>query len=149
MKPEVQAWLDRWPAEEKAVLTALHDTFESHLPPGFEAGESYGMIGFVVPHSIYPKGYHANPKLPLPLIGFTKQKHYYAIYHLGVYAFPELAAWFEAEYTARYGKLDHGKSCLRFKSKEKIPFELLGILATKISVDQWIAAAEANAPGTR
>lgn len=149
MKPEIQEWLDRWPTEERAVLTKILDTFEQNLPEGFEAAESYGMLGFVVPHRIYPKGYRANPKLPLPLIGFTKQKHYYAIYHLGVYAFPELAAWFETEYAARYGRLDHGKSCLRFKTKEKIPYELLEILAQKISVEQWIAAAEANAPGTR
>lgn len=149
MKPEVQAWLEKWPDDEKAVLTKIRDVFAENLPQGFEEAESYGMLGFVVPHALYPKGYRANPKLPLPLIGFTKQKHYYAIYHLGVYAFPELAAWFEAEYTARYGRLDHGKSCLRFKSNEKIPFDLLGILAQKISVEAWIAAAEANSPGTR
>ena len=149
MKPEIQAWFNQWSTEDQAVLLSLRETFVSHLPEGFDETVSYGMLGYVVPHTRYPQGYHVDPSLPLPFVAITKQKHYYAVYHLGLYAFSDLSAWFESEYTAKYGRLDHGKSCLRFKSKEKIPLELLGILAKKISVEEWIAASEANRPAKR
>lgn len=149
MNAEVQAWFTQWSEEDKAVLLRLRDQLVTHLPEGYEEAINYGMLGYVVPHRLYPQGYHVDPTLPLPFIAITKQKHYYAVYHLGIYAYPELSAWFESEYQARFGRLDHGKSCLRFKNKEKIPYELLGILASKISVDQWIAASEANSPRKR
>ena len=149
MKPEIQVWFDHWSEEDQRVLLALRDVFRTHLPEGFEESISYGMFGFVVPHHRYPQGYHVDPKLPLPFVAITKQKHHYAVYHMGIYAFHQLLTWFKSEYTMKYGRLDHGKSCLRFSTKEKIPFELLGILAEKIEVDAWIAAVEASLPGKR
>lgn len=106
---------------------------------------SYGMIAYVVPHSIYPKGYHCNTKLPLPFMSFASQKNSVNFYHMGIYAKPELLNWFTSEYTKHCtSKLDMGKSCMRFKKIEQIPFELIGQLVQKMSVEDWIKCYEAN-----
>jgi hypothetical protein len=100
---------------------------------------NYGMIGYVVPHSLYPAGYHCDPKLPLPFINLASQKQYIALYHMGVYADPALLGWFlEAHAQLGIGKPDMGKSCLRFKKPEKIPFDLIGELCTKVTPQAWI-----------
>ncbi len=140
----VQQILDSMSLEDKAVMTELRSLILTHLPSGFEEQVSYGMIGFVVPHALYAKGYHVDPKLPLPFMAIARQKKAYSLYHMGLYGDPQLMAWFTQAYKARFGRLDHGKSCLRFKTKEKIPFELIGILCEKISAERWIALYEAN-----
>jgi len=124
-------------------MEQLRAVITQHLPAGFQEEMSYGMIGYVVPHSLYPKGYHCNPKLPLPMINLASQKNFIALYHMGMYADPLILDWFTAEYakTAK-GKLDMGKSCVRFKKMADIPFELIGELASKISVEQWISCYE-------
>ena len=114
-----------------------------NLPKGFKEGMGYGMMGYVVPHSTYPKGYHCNPVLPLPFMSIGSQKNFVAIYHMGIYANPKLLKWFVDEYTkANVGKLDMGKSCIRFKKMENIPYNLIGELCTKITVDEWIECVE-------
>lgn len=134
----VQQILESMNQEDKEIMERLRKVILDHLPEGFEEQVNYGMIGYVVPHSVYPSGYHCDPKLPLPFMGIARQKNAYSLYHMGLYGDPALMSWFTQAYETKYGRLDHGKSCLRFKTKEKIPFELIGTLVQKISVQQWI-----------
>lgn len=130
---------------KKSIITRLRQTIVDNLPEGFEEQMSYGMLGFVVPHTVYPEGYHVDPKLPLPFINLASQKNYVALYHSGIYASPELLKWFVAEYLKYVNtKLDMGKSCVRFKKPETIPFELIGALCKKMSVQDWIQLYEKN-----
>jgi len=140
----IQQILDSMSLEDKTVMERLRSVILAHLPEGYEEQVNYGMIGYVVPHSLYPKGYHVDPKLPLPFMAIARQKQAYSLYHMGLYGDSGLMAWFTQAYEAQYGRLDHGKSCLRFKTKEKIPFELIGILSEKISVQDWITAYESS-----
>jgi uncharacterized protein YdhG (YjbR/CyaY superfamily) len=140
---KVEAYLASLPEERKAAMQQLRNVITQNLPNGFQEEMSYGMIGYVVPHSLYSKGYHCNAKLPLPFLNIASQKNFIAVYHMGMYADPSILDWFTAEYvkTAK-GKLDMGKSCVRFKKMADIPFELIGQLATKMSVEQWISCYE-------
>ncbi|MCB9194986.1 MAG: DUF1801 domain-containing protein [Flavobacteriales bacterium] len=127
------------------TITKLRNVIRENLPKGFSEELSYGMIGYVVPHSLYPSGYHCDPKIPLPFISVASQKNFIALYHMGIYANPELHDWFVAEYPkhAKY-KLDMGKSCIRFKKVDDIPFNLIGELVTKMSPQDWISLYETN-----
>jgi uncharacterized protein YdhG (YjbR/CyaY superfamily) len=141
----VAAYIAELPKERKAAMQQLRTVIKKNLPKGFKEEMSYGMIGFVVPHSIYPAGYHCNPVLPLPFINIASQKNFIAVYHMGVYASPALLQWFTDEYaSAGVGKLDMGKSCIRFKKPENIQFELIGELCSKITVEEWIGMYEKN-----
>jgi hypothetical protein len=116
-----------------------------NLPAGFEEVMSYGMLGYVVPHALYPGGYHCDPSLPLPFMNLAAQKHFYAVYHMGIYADPDLMAWFQAEYADRVPtRLDMGKSCIRLKNPKNIPYELIGELAGKMTPQDWIERYEAG-----
>jgi uncharacterized protein YdhG (YjbR/CyaY superfamily) len=127
------------PADRKEAMTKLRNEILKNLPKGFEERMSYGMIGYVIPHSIYPDGYHCDPKLPLGFANIASQKNFIAFYHMGIYANSELLKWFITEYPKRTAaKLDMGKSCIRFKKPELIPFKLFGELMKKISVKDWI-----------
>lgn len=139
----VQDYIDALPDERREAFSKLINTFMEHLPKGFELCISYNMPTFVVPLSRYPQGYHCKAETPLPFISVASQKNFIAVYHMGIYAQQELLDWFVQEYP-KYckTKLDMGKSCIRFKKPEQIPFELLGQLAEKISVDEWIALYE-------
>ncbi len=104
---------------------------------------NYGMIGYVVPHTLYPKGYHCKPTDPLPFMNIASQKNFIAVYHMGLYADPQLLKWFTQEYPKHSTqKLDMGKSCIRFKKPDQIPFKLLGELAAKMTPTQWIQLYE-------
>lgn len=133
------------PADRKEVIRKLRKLASKHLPKGFEEVMSYGMIGYVVPHEKYPKGYHCDPELPLPFLNFASQKNYIAVYHSGIYADKELQEWFVKAYPehCRY-KLDMGKSCIRLKRMDDIPYALLGELFEKMTPDDWIALYEKN-----
>lgn len=127
------------PQERQSVFMQLRKSILDNLPKGFEEQMSYGMIGYVVPHSIYPDGYHCDPKLPLPFICLASQKNFIAVYHSGIYADEKLLKWFEAEYPKHCKKkLDMGKSCIRFKYMDDIPVGLIGELSSKMTVDDWI-----------
>ena len=133
------------PEERQKVVSKIRQTLLENLPKGFEEQMSYGMLGYVVPHSKYPDGYHCDPKLPLPFINLASQKNYVALYHSGIYANAELYDWFVAEYPKHCKrKLDMGKSCIRFKAMDDIPYQLIGELCTKMTVDEWIALYEKN-----
>jgi uncharacterized protein YdhG (YjbR/CyaY superfamily) len=141
----VAEYINNQPAERKEALLKLQKCILSNLPKGFEETIGYNMPSYVVPHSLYPKGYHCDTKLPLPFMSFASQKNSINFYHMGIYADKELYNWFVSEYP-KYSKLklDMGKSCIRFKKIEQIPFELLGELVQKMTVDQWINLYEQN-----
>jgi len=131
--------------DRREVVQKLSQILKTNLPEGFREEMSYGMLGYVVPHEIYPAGYHCNPKLPLPMINLASQKNFIALYHMGIYAKPELLDWFTSEYkTHCKSKLDMGKSCIRFKKMEDIPFGLIGELAKKLTPQNWIELYEAS-----
>jgi len=133
------------PEERQKVVSKIRQTLLENLPKGFEEQMSYGMLGYVVPHSKYPDGYHCDPKLPLPFINLASQKNYVALYHSGIYANAKLYDWFVAKYPKHSKrKLDMGKSCIRFKAMDDIPYQLIGELCTKMTVDEWIALYEKN-----
>ncbi|MFY0712322.1 DUF1801 domain-containing protein [Seonamhaeicola sp. NFXS20] len=132
-------YISQVPEERQNALKNLRKTIKSNLPDGFEEGIQYGMIGYYVPHTIYPSGYHCNPEEPLPFMSFASQKNSVNLYHSGIYSNPELHDWFIKEYPKHCKrKLDMGKSCIRFKKIDEIPFELIGELAKKITVEEWI-----------
>ena len=138
-------YISQLPEDRKVPISKLRKVILENLPKGFEETMSYGMLGYVVPHTIYPDGYHCDPKSPLPFMSIASQKHFVAVYHMGVYAKKELLDWFTSEYP-KYSnrKLDMGKSCMRFKKMDEIPYELIGELAAKMSVEEWIDIYEAN-----
>lgn len=135
----VTEYMDQLPAERKGVLQKLRKIITENLPEDFEETLSYGMIGYVVPHSIYPDGYHVTPQLPLPFINIASQKSHIALYHMALYADENLLNWFKEEYAKQANtKPDIGKSCIRFKKPEQIPFSLIGELVQQIDVQQWV-----------
>ncbi len=133
------------PEERQVAFAKLRDTILSNLPKDFEECMSYGMIGYVVPHSVYPDGYHCDTKLPLPFMNIASQKNFVAFYHKGIYANKNLLDWFVSEYPKHCKlKLDMGKSCIRFKKADQIPFELVAKLVSKMSVQEWIDLYESK-----
>lgn len=132
-------YLESIPAERKEAIEQLIEVLKTNLPDGFALELSYGHLGFVVPHTLYPSGYHCDPKAPLPFINIASQKNFIALYHMGLYMNDEIYNWFVAEYPKHSTKkLDMGKSCIRFKKVEDIPYDLIGQLAQKITPEQWI-----------
>jgi len=137
--------LAKVPAERHEAFNKLHQAIINNLPKGFEAAISYGGLGYVVPHKLYPAGYHCKPVEPLPFAGLASQKHSINFYHMGIYASPELLNWFVAEYPKHTKqKLDMGKSCIRFKKFDDIPYALIGELMAKMSVQDWIKIYESG-----
>lgn len=133
------------PEERQEAFNRLRTVIQENIPDGFKETMSYGMPGFVVPKSIYPPGYHCAPNPELPFVSFASQKNFIGLYHMGIYANKELYDWFVAEYAnhAKY-KLDMGKSCIRFKRMDDIPFDLIGQLMQKMTTDDWVNLYEAN-----
>ncbi len=133
------------PADRAEPFTKLHNTIVKNLPKGFEPAISYGGLGYVVPHTLYPAGYHCKPTEPLPFAGLASQKNSINFYHMGLYANPELLKWFVADYPKHSKqKLDMGKSCIRFKKMDDIPYTLIGELMKKMTVKDWINTYESN-----
>ena len=132
-------YIDQVPKDRQTAIKKLRKTIKDNLPKGFEEGMIYKMIGYYVPHSVYPDGYHCDPKIPLPFMSFASQKNSVNLYHSGIYAKKELHDWFVNEYPKHNKrKLDMGKSCIRFKKMDEIPFELIGELTKKMSSNEWI-----------
>lgn len=131
------------PEDRKAAMQKLRSVISDNLPAGFKETIGYGMLCYVVPHSTYPNGYHCDPKLPLPFLSVASQKNFIAVYHMGIYMDKKLLDWFTSEYPNHVKtKLDMGKSCIRFKKMDQIPFDLLGELFQKMTVEQWISNYE-------
>ena len=141
----VKEYLQKVPQERIEFFKKLRKTILANLPKGFDEQLNYGMIGYVVPHEIYPEGYHCDSKLPLPFANIASQKNFIGFYHMGIYANPELLEWFVKEYPKHSDtKLDMGKSCIRFKKMDKIPYDLIGKLMRKMAVNDWIKLYEQN-----
>lgn len=138
-------YIIKLPVDRKIPMQTLRSTILDNLDYGFVETMSYGMIGYVVPHSIYPDGYHCDPKTPLPFMSIASQKNFIALYHMGLYADKDLLEWFQKEYAAhsKY-KLDMGKSCVRFKKIDHIPYSLIAELVSKMNAQQWIKLYERN-----
>ena len=131
--------LTNLPSDRVEPFNKLHDVIVKNLPKGFEAAISYGGLGYVVPHTLYPAGYHCKPIEPLPFAGIASQKNSINFYHMGIYSDPKLLNWFVSEYPKHSKqKLDMGKSCVRFKKLDEIPYTLIGELMKKMSVNDWI-----------
>jgi len=144
-KENIKTYIDSLELDRKHPMIELVNVVEKNIPNGFEKTMNYAMPSFVIPHSIYPNGYHVTPDLPLPFIGIASQKNHIGFYHMGLYADSKLLDWFISEYP-KYCKLklDMGKSCIRFKNISEIPYELIGILASKMSAKDWIDIYEKN-----
>ena len=144
-RKKVEEILTTLPADRVEPFNKLHDVILKNLPKGFEAAISYGGLGYVVPHKLYPAGYHCKPSEPLPFAGIASQKQSINFYHMGLYSEPELLNWFVTEYPKHSKrKLDMGKSCVRFKKFDDIPYQLIGKLMKKISVKEWISNYESK-----
>ena len=140
-----EEYINQLPEDRKPVIEKIRTIIKENLPEGFEEGINYNMLGYYVPHSIYPDGYHCDPKLPLPFMNLASQKNSVNLYHSGIYANPEIHDWFVNEYPKHSNrKLDMGKSCIRFKKMDDIPYELIAELCTKITVEDWINTYETN-----
>jgi len=138
-----EEYISQLPKDRQIIISEIRKVILQNLPQGFEETIQYGMISYVVPHSIYPSGYHAKPEEPLPLMSIASQKNHIALYHMAIYADEKLLKWFKDQYLqAASVKLDMGKSCIRFKKAEHIPLELLGKLASKITPEKWITLYE-------
>ena len=142
-----ESYIASLPDERKAIVQKLRDVVKKNLPKGFEETMQYGMISFVVPHSLYPAGYHCNPIEALPFVSLASQKNYIALYHMGLYGDPFLLNWFTEEYPKHSkARLDMGKSCIRFKKPEQIPYELIGALMKKVTPEKWIESYNKKLP---
>ena len=148
MKSEAQSveeYISQLPDDRKVAVNKLRDVIKKSIPEGFQEEMSYGMIGYVVPKTLYPAGYHCTPQLPLPFMNIASQKNFIAVYHMAVYADKTLNDWFTTEYPKHTkARLDMGKSCIRFNKPEQIPFELIGELASKLTPVEWIAMYESK-----
>ncbi|WP_430965472.1 DUF1801 domain-containing protein [Spongiimicrobium sp. 2-473A-2-J] len=134
-----EEYIEQLPKDRQQVMRKLRSVVLENLPEGFEETMNYGMIGYVVPHSLYPEGYHCSPELPLPFMNLASQKNFIGVYHMGIYSNKSLLDWFVEEYQKQVPtKLDMGKSCIRFKKLETVPYGLIGELCTKIKVQDWI-----------
>ena len=138
-------YIKQLPEERRIVIEKIRECILKNLPKGFEETMSYGMLGYVVPHTLYPAGYHCTPELPLPFLNIASQKNFVAVYHMGIYAQKDLYEWFIEEFP-KYNKrkLDMGKSCIRFKYMDDIPYALIEELVKKMTVNDWIAVYENN-----
>lgn len=141
----VSEYLEQIPEDRKPIIEKIREKINNNLPKGFEEGMNYKMIGYYVPHSEYPDGYHCDPKLPLPFMNIASQKNSINLYHMGIYAHKDLLDWFVSEYPKHCKtKLDMGKSCIRFKKMDQIPYDLIGELASKMTPEEWISIYESS-----
>jgi len=139
----VTEYLNALPEDRKVAVNKLREQILDNLPKGVVEHISYGMLGYVIPHTVYPSGYHCDNKLPLPFMNLANQKNFIAVYSMVLYAKPDLMDWFVTEYSKRCKyKLDMGKSCVRFKKIEDIPFKLIGELTAKVTAQEWIEIYE-------
>ncbi|MCQ9636022.1 DUF1801 domain-containing protein [Chryseobacterium sp. WG23] len=145
LSKSIEDYISKIPEDRQEAFRKLVDIINTNLPEGFEDATNYGMIGWVVPLKTYPAGYHCAANTPLPFINLASQKNFIALYHMGLYSRPELLEWFVAEYP-KYSrrKLDMGKSCVRFKKVEDIPFELIAELSKKMTPEDWVSIYESQ-----
>jgi uncharacterized protein YdhG (YjbR/CyaY superfamily) len=140
----VEAYLQELEPDRRKTIAKIRAEILKNLPAGFEETMTYGMIGYVVPKSIYPEGYHCDPKTPLPFLSLASQKNYISFYHMALQLLPDLESWFRAELLKIGQKVEIGKACIRFKKTEQIPSFLIGEMVSKVTLDEWIRLYEIN-----
>ena len=145
----VEDYLASLPDDRREAIAAVRAVILKNLPKGFEEGIQYNMIGYYVPHSLYPAGYHCNPSEPLPFISLASQKSHMAVYMFCIYSSEEMTNWFVEEYKKTGKRMDMGKSCVRFKKLENLPLELIGEAVGKISLEEFIAVYEEQIPASK
>jgi hypothetical protein len=145
----VEQYLEELPEDRRADIAAIRQVIKKNLPKGFAEGMQYGMIGYFVPHKLYPPGYHCDPKQPLPFAGLAAQKNYLSIYLMGLAMKPDLAEWFKEAYEATGKKLDKGKCCVRAKRLSDVALDVLGEAVGKISAADFIAHYESVIPESK
>jgi uncharacterized protein YdhG (YjbR/CyaY superfamily) len=138
----VDEYLAELPEDRRQAISAVRQVILDNLPQGYEEQMQYGMIGYVVPKSIYPKGYHCNPKEPMPYAGLGSQKQHMSLYVCSIYGHPDVDAWFRSAYAASGKKMDMGKGCVRFKKLDDLPLDVVGQLIARVSVEECIARYE-------
>ena len=134
----VADYLNELPKDRREAIAKVRAVIRKNLPKGFVEQMSYGMIGYAVPHELYPAGYHCDPKQPLPFAGLASQKNHMALYLMTVYQSPDLELWLRQQFQARGKKLDMGKSCIRFKKLEDLPLEVIGEVVGRVSLADYI-----------
>ena len=139
----VEQYLAELPADRREAIEAVRRVILANLDGGFQEGMQYGMIGYFVPHSIYPSGYHCDPKQPLPFTCLASQKNYMSLYLGCVYGNSALAKWFQNAWAKTGKKLDMGKSCIRFKKLEDMALDVIGQVIARVTVKNYIAYYEA------
>ena len=139
----VDHYLESIDTDRKDSVSKLRDIIRENLPTGFKEVMAGTMPSYVVPLETYPAGYHVGKNTPLPFVSFASQRGHIGLYHFGMYVDDSLLKWFEKEYARQVDhKLDMGKSCIRFKKPEKIPFDLIAELMRQRSVEDWISCYE-------
>jgi len=139
----VDEYLAALPSERRAALQAVRKVIQANLGKGFKEGMQYGMIGYCVPHSVYPAGYHCDPKQPLPFASLASQKNHMSFSVMSVYLDPAEERWFKSAWQKSGKKLDMGKACVRFKRLEDVPLEVVGQTFARTSAAQFIERYEA------
>lgn len=139
----VDQYLDQLPPDRRSALEAIRAVIRKHLPKGFAEQMQYGMLSYVVPHKLYPAGYHCKPSEPLPFAALASQKNYMSLYLMTAYQDDGTAAWLKEQFALRGKKLDMGKSCLRFKKLEDLPLDVIGEVIARVPVDEYIRRYEA------
>jgi hypothetical protein len=140
--PTVEAYLASLPADRREAIERVRTVINENLPSGYAEGMQYGMIGWFVPHAVYPPGYHCDPKQPLPFVSLASQKNHMAVYLCSVYMAPGELAWFEQAWRATGKRLDMGKSCVRFKTLDGVALGVLGESVSRWPVPRFVAAYE-------
>lgn len=140
----VAAYLRELPADRRKTISAVRSVILENLSEGFEEGMQYGMLGYFVPHRLYPKGYHTNPKDPLPFVSLASQKNGCSLYLFGLYPQPAALKRFEKAWAKTGKKLDMGKSCVRFKTVDDLALEVVATAISEVTVDAHVHAYEAG-----
>ena len=142
----VKEYLDSLPEDRRKALRKVRAAVNKGLPKGYKEGIQYGMLGWFIPHRVYPAGYHCDPKQPVPFAGLASQKNYMSLYLMCIYGDEKHKGWFEKEWKKSGKKLDMGKSCIRFKKVEDLPLEVITEAVSRVPVDKFLAHYEASVP---
>lgn len=145
----VNEYLRELPDDRRKAISAVRAVIRENLQPGFEEGMQYGMIGYFVPHSIYPAGYHCDPKQPLPFTALASQKNAMSLYLMACYGDEEEQVWLRDQFTKAGKKLDMGKSCIWFKKLDDLPLDVVGAAIRRTTVPDYIAAYESARPAKK
>ncbi|HRI64727.1 MAG TPA: DUF1801 domain-containing protein [Polyangium sp.] len=145
----VQEYLANLPPDRREALEALRKVILANLDKDYEEGIQYGMIGYYVPHRVFPPGYHCDPKQPLPFAGMASQKNHMSLYLMCTYGSPEQDAWFREAWAKTGKKLDMGKACVRFKKLSDVPLEVIGEAIRRAPAKKYIETYQAQLSGTK